>query len=299
MSSKDSDKPKYCACCYCELVGHPNPSAQNSHNYEIFREKLRKKLEYKRNPEKARRELCAEHQNNFNLKVDAQSNNVSKNENDCQGRPANAVDNRSVEELVSFIEGKDGKETKRRKRKSKPKDHSKNEDSRKESSSGPKAMDKADKQSETTNMDASPSLETRSERRSHSRSSESNLSSNQTAPPMCVETEMKADELEKEDVEKPLTFSFHLDKYDSLSKEQRALLLCGYRIDDHPMYRKQTQQIESMKLPREMMDRSNRNNMPNGKLMPTFQFLKTMDKVLNKLYSVLSRNSTIYWPYNC
>merc|ERR1719204_465868 len=33
-----------------------------------------------------------------------------------------------------------------------------------------------------------------------------------------------------------------------------------------------------MKLPREMMDRSNRNNMPNGKLMPTFQFLKTMDK---------------------
>ena len=288
MSSKDSDKPKYCACCYCELVGHPNPSAQNSHNYEIFREKLRKKLEYKRNPEKARRELCAEHQNNFNLKVDTPSNNVSKKDGDCQSRPANAVDSRSVEELVSFIEGKDGKETKRRKRKSKPKDHSKNEDGKKESSSEPKPAEKPEKTAEATDMDASPPLQATTENQCKSRaaSSESNVSLNQPAPSGGVETEMKVEEQSKEkekeeekEEEKPLTFSFHLDKYDSLSKEQRALLLCGYRIDDHPMYRKQTQQIEAMKLPREMMDRSNRNNMPNGKLMPTFQFLKTMDKV--------------------
>ena len=236
ISSKDSDKPKYCACCYCELVGTPNP-AQNSHNYEIFREKLRKKLEFKRNPEKARRELCAEHQN-FNLRVEVQK--------DCDFSSKQPVDNRSVEELVSFIEGKDGKDTKRRKKKSRPKD--------KECCS---------------DTQISGIFELRAA-----------VSENSCEKGSCLRSEI--DDLdcvvgERENQE--LSFSHHLDKFSCLSKEQRALLLCGYRIEDSAMQQRQRQQIESLQLPREIMERSNRNNMPNGKLMPTFQFLRTIDRV--------------------
>ena len=73
------------------------------------------------------------------------------------------------------------------------------------------------------------------------------------------------------------------DKYDGMSKEQRALLLCGHRIEaQHPMYRRQIEKIKSLALPRENTDRSNRNNMPNGRLMPNFPFIQDMIKVILK-----------------
>lgn len=240
ISSKDSDKPKYCACCYCELVGHPNPGSQNTHNYEFFREKLRKKLEDRR------RELCPEHQSNFNTYTLESSGGCgdSKSGGGCGGSKKE-VDDRSLEELVSYIEGKEGKETKRKKRKSKPKDKSE-----------VGCEKEHDIKKETKHRHTSGEL---------------------TKHP---KNEAKTEEEEKGGggEEEEMSFSFHLDKYESLSKEQRSLLLCGYRVDDHEMYKKQNQLVESMKLPRDMTERSNRNNIPNGRLKPNFPFLKTIDK---------------------
>ncbi|KAL5260771.1 hypothetical protein ACHWQZ_G010804 [Mnemiopsis leidyi] len=264
ISSKDSDKPKYCACCYCELVGTPNP-AQNSHNYEIFREKLRKKLEFKRNPEKARRELCAEHQNNFNLRVEVQK--------DCDFSSKQPVDSRSLEELVSFIEGKDGKDTKRRKKKSRTKDKEYSSDAKisglldKECSSDTNIFSILDKQySSGTKMHGMMDVTSQLDLGTAADGNSCKIGS-------CLRSEiMNCHPGES------LSFSYHLDKYNSLSKEQRALLLCGYRIEDSAMQQRQRQKIESLQLPHEIMERSNRNNMPNGKLMPTFPFLKTIDR---------------------
>ena len=286
-------------------MGHPNPSAQNSHNYEIFREKLRKKLEYKRNPEKARRELCAEHQNNFNLKVEQAPvpGNMNRTVPDGQAKPTNNGDDRSLEELVSFIEGNDGKETKRRKRKSKPKELHRSEESKKDNFEilSSLELEKDDHLSQETGIysenkfrkssDESVStsksslcLVTNSDINSLSNGSNSN---NETSYQNCDEN--IPSKVKKQ--ENPPTFSFHLDKYESLSKEQRSLLLCGYRIDEHSMYKRQIQGIEAMNMPKEMTDRSNRNNMPNGRLMPSFSCIKEMDKVIIYVFA-LSKKCT-------
>lgn len=98
VSEKDSAKAKYCACCYCELVGHAGPPlAQTSHNYEQLREKLRKKLE-KRNPDKPKKEI-----------------------KDVSTPQALPIDDRPVEDLVSFIEGPADSVTKPSKKKKKSK----------------------------------------------------------------------------------------------------------------------------------------------------------------------------------
>ena len=272
-------------------MGHPNPSAQNSHNYEIFREKLRKKLEYKRNPEKARRELCAEHQNNFNLKVEQPPevpNNMNRTVPDGQAKPTNNGDDRSLEELVSFIEGNHGKETKRRKRRSKPKDQHRSEEAKRDNSSCDTAPP-GSAESEKLLNESMP--ETGNENKLRKSSDESGSKSGPCLPSNCDVSDTTinnhndnndqnfGENIPPKTGKEAPTFSFHLDKYESLSKEQRALLLCGYRIEEHPMYKRQIQGIEAMSMPKEMTDRSNRNNMPNGRLMPSFNFLKDMDKV--------------------
>ena len=269
VSSKDSDKPKYCACCYCELVGHPNPSSHNSHNYEIFREKLRKKLEYKRNPEKARRELCAEHQNNFNLKVESPPANPVKKELDNHlPKLANNIDNRSVEELVSFIEGpKEGKEPKRRKRKSKAKDSSKSEDQSKSESAV-----ESDKMLSCCSSKPSECSENLNSKNNNAKKNKKNTEE-ETDQEYLYRLKMfshKGVEMEN--------FAYHLEKYKNLSKEQKIQLLCGTRLQNFEVDN-QKDLIATVNMPQEMQDRSNPENMPNGKFVPPFPNLRDIEKV--------------------
>lgn len=94
--SDSSSKTKFCACCYCELVGHSGPQAPpNTHNYEQIKEKLRKKLE-KRFP-----------------------NDKGKKEKEVLEQSTAPLDDRPVEDLMAFIEGGEREKKTKKKKKSK------------------------------------------------------------------------------------------------------------------------------------------------------------------------------------
>lgn len=74
-----ADRGKYCDCCYCEFFGHAAPPvAPTSHNYTEMRDKLRSRLN-KRQPNQPLQE--------------------------CKPKDAPVVDDRSVDDLLTFING--------------------------------------------------------------------------------------------------------------------------------------------------------------------------------------------------
>lgn len=80
-----TERGKYCDCCYCEFFGHAAPPvAPTSHNYTEMRDKLRMRLNSKRQP-------------NQPLQEDKKAN-------------APIVDHRSLDDLLTFINGEDEKQ---------------------------------------------------------------------------------------------------------------------------------------------------------------------------------------------
>lgn len=78
-----TDRGKYCDCCYCEFFGHAAPPvAPTSRNYTEIRDKLRNRLN-KRQP----------------------NHPVQQNKNKKKTANAPVVDHRSVDDLLTFING--------------------------------------------------------------------------------------------------------------------------------------------------------------------------------------------------
>lgn len=82
-----TDRGKYCDCCYCEFFGHAAPPvAPTSRNYTEIRDKLRRRYN-ERQPNKP------VHQNK------------NKNKNNKKTANATVVDHRSLDDLLTFING--------------------------------------------------------------------------------------------------------------------------------------------------------------------------------------------------
>ncbi|KAL5503631.1 hypothetical protein EMCRGX_G010609 [Ephydatia muelleri] len=135
-----TDPPKrYCPCCYCELFGHNGPpTAPVSHNFTKQRDKMRLKLEKKKKESECNHgHHCHIHQDHLNLADGCIS---------CE----TAAD-RSLDELLAFIEGMDGNTSGH----SSPRPSKKNKKKQKKDSQGPGeslSLKPADKLHDTTQL---------------------------------------------------------------------------------------------------------------------------------------------------
>lgn len=94
-----ADRGKYCDCCYCEFFGHAAPPvAPTSHNYTEMRDKLRLRLNKRQNskPGTSEHKMALNKETHFNPHQPLQE---EKKKN------APVVDHRSVDDLLTFING--------------------------------------------------------------------------------------------------------------------------------------------------------------------------------------------------
>lgn len=135
-TNNQPDNTRVCDCCYCEVFGNgAAPVAPTSRNYNEMRERLRLRLS-KRRAERCERSM----QQNGNVSKDDSANdrgggpqtNTNGANGNHQGNKSNApvVDQRNLDELLNYINGKGGQKE-QEKSASKKRDKNKNNNNKK------------------------------------------------------------------------------------------------------------------------------------------------------------------------
>lgn len=154
-TNNQPDNTRVCDCCYCEVFGNgAAPVAPTSRNYNEMRERLRLRLS-KRRAEKCERSI----QQNGNISKDDSANDrgggtQTGTNGTNTGNKSNTpvVDQRNLDELLNYINGKGHQEKSSSKKKDKNKNNNNNnKKSNNKNNSHTKSMHKEDKDFEKCN----------------------------------------------------------------------------------------------------------------------------------------------------